>query len=135
MIIKPEDRKKILAEKHLCFNSAGPKHRAVECKSKGKCQFCQAKHHTSICDKNPKPREPGMTASHVGRSAVIHPVVVVRINGYKFRALLDSDVNHSYASSTATKLIDAKCKSVGLRQIVMLTGVTTRKMQVYDTHF
>ena len=32
------------------------------------------------------------------------------------------------------KLIGAKCKSVGVRQIVMLTGVTIRKMQVYDAH-
>ena len=73
-----------------------------------------------------------MTANFVGASTVVHPVVVVRINGYKFRALLDSGASHSYASSTAIKLIGAKCKSVGVRQIVMLTGVTTRKMQVYD---
>ena len=131
-VVKPEERKKILAEKHLCFNCAGGKHRAAECKSKGKCQVCQGKHHTSICDKNEKPREPGMTANHIGRSTVIHPVVVVRINGYKFRALLDSGASHSYASSTAIKLTNAKLKSTGLRQIAMLTGVTTRTMQVYD---
>ena len=131
-VVKPEDRKKLLAEKHLCFNCTGAKHRAADCKSKGKCKICQGKHHTSICDKNTKPREPGMTANHIGQSAVIHPVVVVRINGYKFRALLDSGASHSYASSTAIKLSGAKVKSVGLRQIAMLTGVTTRTMQVYE---
>ena len=131
-IIKPKDRKKILAEKHLCFNCAGAKHRAAECKSKGKCQICQARHHTSICDKSPRPGEPGMTANHIGLSAVIHPVVVVRINGYKFRVLLDSGASHSYASSTAINLTHAKLKSTGLRQIAMLTGVTTRTMQVYE---
>ena len=47
-IIKPEDRKKILAEKHLCFNCAGAKHRAAECKSKGKCQVCQARHLVNL---------------------------------------------------------------------------------------
>ena len=73
-----------------------------------------------------------MTANFIGASTVVHSVVVVRINGYKFRALLDSGASLSYASSTATKLIGASCKSVGLRQLVMLTGVTTRKMQVYD---
>ena len=66
-IIKPEDRKKIVAEKHLCCNCAGAKHRAAECKSKGKCRICQARHHTSICDKSPRPGEPGMTANHVLR--------------------------------------------------------------------
>ena len=131
-VVKPDDRKKILAEKHLCFNCTGAKHRAAECKSKNKCQVCQGKHHTSICDRIPKSLEPGMTANHIGRSSVIHPVVVVRINGYKFRALLDSGASHSYASSTAIKLTNAKLKSTGLRQIAMLTGVTTRTMQVYE---
>jgi hypothetical protein len=72
-----------------------------------------------------------MTASHIGPSSVFHPVVVVRINGYKFRALLDSGASHSYASSTAINLIGAKVKSTGLRQIATLTGVTARTMQVY----
>ncbi|CAB4034757.1 Tumor necrosis factor receptor superfamily member 19 [Paramuricea clavata] len=130
-VVRCEDRKKIFAEKHLCFNCAGGKHRAVDCKSKGRCQTCGGKHHTTLCDKNQKPREPGMTASHIGPSSVIHPVVVVRINGYKFRALLDSGANHSYASSTAINLIGAKVKSTGLRQIATLTGVTARTMQVY----
>ena len=88
------------------------------------------KKHTAICDKNQKPREPGMTAKNIGQSAVIHPGVVVHINGYKFCALLDSGASHLYASSTAIKLTCANLKSTGLRQIAMLTGVTTRTMQV-----
>ena len=131
-VTKHEDRKKILADKRLCFNCAGGKHRAAECKSKNKCQLCQGKHHTSICDKSRPPRESGMTANFFGASTVVHPVVVVTINGYKFRALLDSGASHSYASSTAIRLTRAKLKSVSVRQIAMLTGVTTRKMQVYD---
>ena len=92
-VVKPENRKKILAEKHLCFNCTGAKYRAVECKNKGKCQVCQRKHHTSICE------------------PVTHPVVVVRINGYKFRALHDSGASHSYASFTAIKPTRANLKS------------------------
>ena len=76
-------------------------------------------------------REPGMTAHYIGNSAVIHPVVVVTMNGYKFRALLDSKASHLYASATAIDLINASLKSTGLRQIAMLTGVTTRTMQVF----
>ena len=75
-----------------------------------------------------------MTANHIGASTVVHPVVVVRINGYKFRALLDSDASHSYASATAIKLIGAQCSLVGMRQIMMLMGFVTHKMQVYDVH-
>ena len=72
-----------------------------------------------------------MTANNIGNTAVIHPVVVVKIAGYKFRALLDSGASHSYASSTAIDLINARPKSTGLRQIAMLTGITTRTMQVF----
>lgn len=83
-IVKSDDRKRILAEKHLCFNCTGTKHRAAECKSKGKCQTCQGRHHTSICDKRQKMDEPGMTASLVGQSKVVHPVVVCALTGTNF---------------------------------------------------
>lgn len=73
-----------------------------------------------------------MTGNHVETSSVIHPVVVVKINGVKFRALLDSGASHSYASSTALKLIGAKVKSVSHRQIATSTGVTSGKMLVFE---
>ena len=46
-------------------------------------------------------REPGMTANLIGDSSVIHPVVVINMGGYKFRAPLGSGASHSYVSSTA----------------------------------
>ena len=98
-----DERKKILATKKLCFNCTGPKHRAIECNSKISCRHCAKKHHTSICDRQ-QAREPGMTTSQVGNSAVIHPVVIVKVLGYKYRALLDSGASHSYASSTFVNL-------------------------------
>ena len=127
-----EARKKVFMEKSMCFNCSG--HRAEECKSKSNCQVCHARHNTSLCDNTQlqvQTREPGMTVNHIGNSAVIHPVVVVKINGYKFRALLDSGASHSYASATAIDLINASLKSTGLREIATLTGVTTRTMQVF----
>ena len=75
-------------------------------------------------------REPGMTANHIGNSAVIHPVVVVTINGYKFRALLDSGASHSYASATAIDLINASLKSTGL---IRAPNVSFRKISVRKT--
>ena len=125
------ERKKIFLEKRLCFNCTGSKHRAEDCKSKSTCQNCNARHHTSLCDKS-KTRKPGMTAKSVGNTSVIQPVVVVKIGGFKFRALLDSGASHSYASSTAIELIKVRPKSTGLRHIAMLTGITTRTMQVFD---
>ena len=71
-----------------------------------------------------------MTANHIGNSAVIHPAVVVKINGHKLRALLDSGAKHSYVSATTIDLVSASLKSTGLRQIMILTGITTRTLQV-----
>ena len=129
-----DERKKILSTKRLCYNCMGARHRASDCKSKNTCRTCNGKHHTSICDKDQNPpRESGMTANLVGdNGAVVHPVVVVRIDGYKFRALLDSGASHSYISSTGIDLIKAKPHSTGLRQIAMLTGTTTRTMQTFN---
>ena len=70
-----------------------------------------------------------MTANFkIGDSSVIHPVVVINMGGFKFRALLVSGASHSYVSSTAIELIKAKVKSTSLRQIAMPTGVETRTM-------
>lgn len=66
-----------------------------------------------------------MTASQVGNSAVIHPVVIVKVAGYKFRALLDNGASHSYASSTFVNLTKPEHKASGVRQIAMLVGVAT----------
>ena len=43
------DRRSILKEKRVCFNCTGFGHRA-DSRSKG-CQYCNAKHHSSVCDK------------------------------------------------------------------------------------
>ena len=69
-----------------------------------------------------------MTTNHVGESAVIHPVVVVRVEGYKFRALLDSGASHSYCFSTFVKLVKPWPNAASLRQIAMLMGVTTKTL-------
>ena len=72
-----------------------------------------------------------MTTSQVGNSAVIHPVVIVKVAGYKFRALLNSGASHSYASSTFVNLTKTEPKASGVRQIGALVGVATRVMQEY----
>ncbi|PFX19991.1 Tumor necrosis factor receptor superfamily member 19 [Stylophora pistillata] len=85
----------------------------------------------SLCDKS-NTSEPGVTANSVGNTVVIQPVVVLKIGGFKFRALLDSGASHSYISSTAIDLIKVRPKSTGLREIAMLTGIATRTKPVFD---
>ena len=48
-ISSSSDRKKILSEKRLWFNSTGKKYRAINSTSKSSCQTCNKKHHASIC--------------------------------------------------------------------------------------
>ena len=51
-------RRNILSDQKSCFNCTGAKHRADNCKgkSKGSCQNCHGRHHTSICDKKERKR-------------------------------------------------------------------------------
>ena len=89
------ERKKILSEKKLCFNCTGSRHRASQCKSKvGECPICGKAHHSSIHQEEYK-REAGLSAS--SESDVIYPVVVLKLDGVKCRALLDNGAGSSYA--------------------------------------
>ena len=91
-----DERKTFLRDQKRCFNCTGSKHVAAKCKSRSNCAKCQGRHHTSICDKNqqsPPPAEPGMTAVS---DKVCHPVVIVKVNGVKCRALLDTGSTSTY---------------------------------------
>ena len=81
------ERKRVLSNKHPCFNCTGTRYKAADCKCRAICQVCQKGHHTSICDTL---GEHLMTATSAGKTAVIHPVVVVKVQGVKCRALLDT---------------------------------------------
>ena len=116
-----EERKKILAKKGLCFNCTGAQHRANDCKSKMRCQKCQRRHHTSICDQT----EQFLGAS--SSSNIIHPVVIVQVGGYKCRALLDTGAGSSYISAALLDQIPKKCCKKEIRKIDMMLGTTMFK--------
>ena len=127
-VTNTNERKKILAEKHLCFNCAVGQHAASNCKSKVSCQKCQKRHHTSICPSSP---EVGLTAINPNET-VVHPVVIVQIKGRKFCALLDSGASNSYISETLANLIGVQAVKTTTRQISTLMGTTTTKMSQFD---
>ena len=60
------------------------------------------RHHTSICDRLGKQL---MTATSAGKTAVIHSVVVVIVQGVRCRALLDTGAGSSYASAALLSLL------------------------------
>ena len=124
----PADRKAFLAKKKLCFNCAAGQHNAQGCPSKNSCRVCRKRHHTSICEQT---SEPSLTTNVIG-SSVVHPVIMVNVNGRKFRALLDSGASHSYVSSTLIELINARAVKCGTRRVATLLGVTTTRLLEYD---
>ena len=72
-----------------------------------------------------------MTATQIGDSPVVHPVVVVEVAGIKCCAILDSGAGTSYASAALLERIGAKPHHSGLRKIEMMLGTSSRVMEVY----
>ena len=122
-----EERRKILSCKKLCFNCTGRSHRASECKSRVDCQVCHKKHHTSICDKT---KDELLKATN--ENNVIYPVVIVKVEGIKCRAQLDTGAGSSYASSTLLQLIKKKPIRQDYKRIEMMMQSTTRVMDIYN---
>ena len=139
-------RKKILALKRLCFNCAGPKHRAAECKTRSGCFTCGERHHTSICNNsstgrslltaqpersnNPSSDRWFLTAQPEISNKVIYPVVVVEVGGIQCRALLDTGAGSSYASAALLDVVKScPCQSK-VRTIEMTLGVQTKRVEL-----
>ena len=118
-------RKRMLAQKRMCFNCTGPKHHAADCKSKMRCQKCGQKHHTSICMRG----DQLLTAT--GKSGrVVYPVVKVCVEGVLCRALLDTGAGSSYASAALLEKLPKRPRVKEVRQIEMMLGSTTREVEL-----
>ena len=125
------ERKQILAKKRLCFNCAIGTHRAAECSSKGSCQKCGKRHHTSICDASKVERkEQVMTTSQSSESVL--PVIVIKVNGVKCRALIDTGSGSSYISAKLVEVVKAKPISTQTRQVEMLMSSKSVRMDIYE---
>ena len=126
-----EDRKKLLSEKRLCFNCTGSSHRAATCRQRG-CFICKKRHHTSICDTLKEDAEAGVTMCSGEKSNVVYPIVVVRVNGVKTRALLDTGGGSSYASSTLLNLTKSKSVKKEKKTVEMMMATSTQKFEIHD---
>ena len=119
-------RKHILATKHLCFNCALGTHQAAKCPSKTSCQKCGKRHHTSICDKT----EVALTAN--GSSEGVFPMILVKVDGITTRALVDSGSNSSYVSAKVADMVRKKPSESTTRRVEMLMGTHTTKLEFND---
>ena len=124
-----DERKRVLSNKYLCFNCTGTRHKTVDCRCRVVCAVCQKKHHTSICDRL---GEQLMTATSAGKTAVIHPVVVVKVQGVRCPALLDRGAGSSYASAALLKLLKVRPYQREVRQIEMMLGAVTKQVEIFQ---
>ena len=65
-------------------------------------------------------------------TTVVHPIVVVKVDGMKFCALLDIGASHSYVSARLVKLTQASEVKKEMRRITTLMGTSTSKFSQYD---
>ena len=125
------ERRKIITFKRLCFNCTRGGHRANDCTSKGKCFICGSKHHTSICERPKGGDQQTDQIMMTTEGSVTYPVVVVKVNGIKCRALLDTCAGSAYASSTLIDRLDIDVSRKETRTIEMLMHTANRKIEVY----
>ena len=85
------------------LNCTSTKHCAADCRSDRKCLTFKCKHHTSICEKHSDKTSDPMLAST--ESSVIYLVTMIKVNGIKFCALLDTGTGNSYVSDVITNLL------------------------------
>ena len=124
------ERRKILSDKKLCFNCTGAKHRAAECRSAKTCLKCKNKLHTSTCDKLADSKsEPMLVTTETN---VTYPVVIIKVNGVKCRALLDTGSGSSYISESFIDLLKINPVRKEYKTIETLTNSTTKKLKIYN---
>ena len=120
------ERRLILSKKKLCFNCAGPKHRACDCRSNNMCANCKGKHHTSICEKTSN------VLLTTNDNYVTYPLVIVDIEGIKCRALIDTGAGASYASSTLIDRINKKPIRKQYKRIETIMSSSPKTFPVYS---
>ena len=132
---KPNDCTKVtqVADRVGC---TGSKHKASACRSQNSCQKCGRHHHTSVCDSSNKSpttgeegREPILVATGSGK--VVYPVVVVRVNGIKCRALLDTGAGSSYASSVLLQKTNSRPARKENKRIEMMMESCNKRIEIH----
>ena len=122
-----DERKKFLAQKGMCFNCTGTKHRAADCNSRSRYQKCGKRHHTSICTQG----DQLLTAAAAGnKERVVFPIVKKDVEGILCRALLDTGAGSSYASAVLLDKNPKRTRTREVTRIEMMLGTTTRQVEL-----
>ena len=123
---KATKSKRFLAQKGMCFNCTGTKHRAADCRSRSRCQKCGKRHHKSICTQG----DQLLTATATGnKERVVFPIVKVKVEGILCRELLNTGAGSSYPSAALLHMIPKRTRTREVRRIEMMLGSTTRQVE------
>ena len=106
-------------------------HRASQCSSKASCQKCGKRHHTPICYAPKVKVEPALTTNQASEGVLPIKIVIIRINGIKCRALIDSGSGSSYISAKLIDMLKVKPDSTQTRQVEVLMSSKTVRMDIY----
>ena len=68
----------------------------------------------------------------IPKNNVIYPVAIVKINGVKCRALLDTGSGSSYASEDLLDYLTINPARTEIKTIETLTNLTTKKRKIYS---
>ena len=123
------DSWEILSEKRLCFNWTVTKRCTADYRSNRKCLLCKCKHHTSNWEKHSDETSEPILAST--ESSAIYSVAIIKANGMKCSALLDTGSGSSYASKIIINLLKINLIREEYNTIETLTNGTTKKLKIY----
>ena len=116
-------------EKEIKHKNAVGRMPLEECRSKNTCQLCGNRHRASNCDWLPGNSQMMMVT---GGGSVIYPVVVIVVDGIKCRALLETVTSSWYGSAALVGRLNKQPVCTEHRQIEMILGSTTQKVQSYE---
>ncbi|PFX23750.1 hypothetical protein AWC38_SpisGene11665 [Stylophora pistillata] len=97
------------------------------------CQHCGEQHHTSICGSTKELKTEGVLTAHQPENKeVIHPVILVEIDGIKTYALLDTSAGCSYASNKLINLLNKRPRETLTKLIDKMLGSSTTNVEIYS---
>lgn len=132
-VVAVEERRRILSRKQLCFNCTGDRHIAESCRSHG-CRKSQRRHHTPICDQATQTTNGRFLIAQDKSSPgqVIYAVVLVEVNRFRCRALLDTGAGSSYASSAILDHLGLRPVRKEFKRTEILLGSANKVIGVYN---
>ena len=131
-----EKRRRFFSEHRLCFNCAQSGHRENKCRARG-CYKCKARHHTSLCNREPENKthdhEKTLNGFSPSREEKSLPAIIpIKIQGVTYWAYLDTGSGRNFVSKEAIDKLRLKPKRHETRHILTVNGTKRQSMPVFD---